>query len=203
MGLFPKYKSLASLFAIRMDCIRCLFLLYCFQDKLLKKIRINNQITSLEVRTIGPSGENLGVMQTADALARAKELELDLIELVASATPPVVKIMDYGKWQYEEQKKIRKATSKVKETGIRGVRVNLGTGDHDLQMKAKKISEFLKDGDRVKIDMVLRGREKYLDSAFLGERLKRILKFVTEEYKVAQESKKAPRGINIIIEKKK
>ncbi len=169
----------------------------------MKKIRINNQIDSEEVRVIGPGGENLGVMKTSEALERAKSLEFDLIELVSSATPPVVKIMDYGKWQYEEQKKVRKAMSKVKETEIRGVRVNLGTGEHDLQMKAKKISEFLKDGDRVKIDMVLRGREKYLEPSFLNERMSRILKFVTEEYKVAQEPKKGPRGINIIIEKKK
>ena len=169
----------------------------------MKKIRINNQIDSEEVRVIGPSGENFDVMKTSEALQKAKSLELDLIELVANATPPVVKIMDFGKWQYEEQKKVRKAMSKVRETEIRGVRVNLGTGDHDLQMKAKKISEFLKEGDRVKVDMVLRGREKYLEAGFLSERLNRILKFLTEEYRVAQEPKKGPRGINIIIERKK
>ena len=168
----------------------------------MKKVRINNQITVPELRVVGAKGENLGVLPAPKALERARAEGLDLIEIVPSAKPPVAKIMDYGKYQYQEERKERKSAHKVHETELKGVRVGLGTSEHDLEMKAQKMSEFLKAGHRIKIDLMLRGREKYLDAKFLGERLKRILKFVSEEYKLASEPKKGPRGIAIIIEKK-
>ena len=86
---------------------------------------------------------------------------------------------------------------------VRNIRLNIGTSEHDLELKAKKASNFLKKSDRVKIELMLRGRAKYLDKKFLEERLKRILNFLTENYKVVEEPRKGPRGIAILIEKEK
>ena len=130
----------------------------------------------------------------------AKEKELDLIEISPGAKPPVAKIMDYGKFQYQEKKKIKEAGSKAHGTETKVIKVGLGTSQHDLEMKAKKISEFLKEKHRVKINLVLRGRAKYMDKDFINGRLNRVLKFVTENYKIADEPKKGPQGINMIIE---
>ena len=152
------------------------------------------------MQVIDDEGKNLGVLKTAEALIIAKEKSLDLIEIAPTAKPPVAKITDYGKYQYQESKKERSA-KKVKETETKGVRVNIGTSSHDLELKAKKISEFLKQGHRVKVDLMLRGRAKYLDKGFINERVERILNFVSEEHKIADGPKKGPRGISLIIEK--
>lgn len=151
---------------------------------------------------IDETGKNLGVLKTFEALALAQEKWLDLIEISATANPPVAKIMDLGKFQYLEEKKERQS-KKSHQSLVRNIRLNIGTSEHDLELKAKKASDFLKKGDRVKIDLMLRGRAKYLDKKFLEERLKRILNFLTENYKVVEEPKKGPRGIAILIEKEK
>lgn len=166
----------------------------------MKKIRINNQITAAELRVVGETGENLGILSVSDALKIAREKELDLIEIAPTAKPPVAKIMDFGKFQYQEQKKTRNAKKKTREIETKEIQINIGTSQHDLELKAKKISEFLKDGHRVKIELRLKGRAKYLEKDFVQERLNKVLALITEEYKIAQEPKKGPRGINIIIE---
>ena len=151
---------------------------------------------------IDETGKNLGILTTSQALDLAKEKELDLIEISASANPPVAKIMDLGKFQYLEERKERQS-KKTHQSLVRNIRLNIGTSEHDLELKAKKASNFLKKSDRVKIELMLRGRAKYLDKKFLEERLKRILNFLTENYKVVEEPKKGPRGIAILIEKEK
>lgn len=130
----------------------------------------------------------------------AKEKELDLIEIVPGANPPVAKIMNYGKFQYQEKKKEKEASKKSHGSETKSIKIGIGTSQHDLELKAKKISEFLKEKNRVKIDLKLRGRAKYMDDKFKKERLERILEFVGEDYKVADGPKKAPAGISIIIE---
>ncbi len=165
----------------------------------MRKARINNQITAPELQVVGDKGENLGVLDTTEALRIAKERELDLIEIAPTARPPVAKIMDYGKFQYQEDKKEREARKKVRETEIKAVQIGIGTSRHDLELKAKRASEFLKEGDRVKISLILKGRAKYMDRDFIKERMDRILNLITEKYKIAQEAKKGPRGINIVI----
>ncbi|OGF64366.1 translation initiation factor IF-3 [Candidatus Giovannonibacteria bacterium RIFCSPHIGHO2_02_42_15] len=132
----------------------------------------------------------------------AQEKGLDLIEISPTAKPPVVKIMDYGKWQYQEERKRRDASKKSHDVQIREVRLGLGTSEHDLEMKAKKIGEFLDAGDKVKIELVLRGRARYLDKKFINERLERILHFIPRDYKVAEGPKSGPKGIFVLIEKK-
>lgn len=168
----------------------------------MKKPRINNQITASELRVIGDDGKNIGVISNSDALKAAKERGLDLIEIVPKAKPPVAKIMDYGKFLYKEQKKVRKS-KKPQETKTRSMRINIGTSQHDLELKARKISEFLKKGDRVKIDLLLKGRAKYFEKDFIKERINRILHLIKENHKVAEEPKKGHRGISLIIESSK
>ncbi|MBI2507230.1 MAG: translation initiation factor IF-3 [Candidatus Niyogibacteria bacterium] len=153
------------------------------------------------MRVIGPDGKNLDILKTEEALLKAKEAGLDLIEIAPTANPPVAKIMDYGKYRYEEERK-SKNSKKIHQSETREIRVGLGTSEHDLEMKAKKASDFLKDGDRLKIDMLLRGREKYLDQKFLNGRLTRILNYITMEHQIVEGPKRGPRGPHIIVERK-
>lgn len=166
----------------------------------MQKPRINHVIQAKELRVIGPKGENLGVLSLEDAIKEAHSAGLDLIEISPRAKPPVAKIADYGKFQYEEKKKDKQA-KKSHSTEVKNVQVKLGTGDHDLALKAKKTSEWLAEGHRVKVDLFLPGRAKYLDQNFLKERIERMLKLVSVEYKVANPPKKSPKGMTTIIEK--
>ena len=143
----------------------------------------------------------MGVMSLREALEKAHELSFDLIEISPNANPPVAKIMDYGKFQYDERKKEKTAKAKSKTVETKNVQVKVGTGDHDLELKAKKASEWLQEGNRVKIDLFLVGRTKFMDIKFLKERLERILKLITTNYKIAEEPKKSPIGLTTVIEK--
>ncbi len=165
------------------------------------KTRINNRIRASELRVIGAEGENLGVIPFAEALSKAQEIGLDLIEISPNATPPVAKIMDYGKFRYEQKKKERGTRGVATET--KSIQIKIGTGEHDLALKARKASQFLKEGNRVKIELFLIGRTKYLDKKFLEERLNRILNLITENYKVASGPQKGPKGLMVILEKSK
>ncbi|MDP3726559.1 MAG: translation initiation factor IF-3 [bacterium] len=165
------------------------------------KTRINNRIRASELRVIGAGGENLGVIPFAEALSKAQESGLDLIEISPNATPPVAKIMDYGKFCYEQKKKERGTRGPMTET--KSIQIKIGTGEHDLALKARKASQFLKEGHRVKVELFLIGRTKYLDKKFLEERLNRILNLITENYKIASGPQKGPKGLTVILEKSK
>jgi translation initiation factor IF-3 len=166
------------------------------------QIRINESIRAREVRVIDTDGTNLNVMNTSDALKKAQENNLDLIEISPNSNPPIVKIMDYGKFLYEEKKKQKEAKAKAHTTETKIIQVKMNTGEHDLTLKAKNISKWLREGNRIKLDLFLKGREKYMDKAFLKERLERILRLVSEDYKVAEEPKKSPKGLSMVLEKK-
>lgn len=140
----------------------------------------------------------MGVMPIEEALRRGKEMNLDLIEVSARATPPVVKIIDYGKYLYSLEKKEKKI--KKTEGGLKEIKISLGISQHDLELKAKKISDFLSEGGKIKLDMFLPGRTKYLKKEFIEERLKRILKFIATPYRRVEEPRRTPRGIYLIIE---
>jgi translation initiation factor IF-3 len=163
--------------------------------------RINNQIRAPQLRVIGHDGAILGVMPREEALKRAEEAELDLVEISPNAAPPVAKILDYGKFLYEKSKKEKVAKSKAHVVEIKSLQVTIGTGEHDLSLKAKNASIWLKEGHRVKINLFLRGRAKYLNDAFLKERMERLLHFITEEFKTVDGPKKGPKGLTIVIEK--
>ena len=165
-------------------------------------VKINNQIQAQELRVIMENGENLGVISFKEALDKAREVGLDLIEISPNANPPVAKIMDYGKFQYAENKKLKTAKTKQHTVEVKNIQIKVGTGEHDLELKAKKASAWLKEGNRIKIDLFLPGRTKYMDIKFLKERMERVLKLITEEYKIADEAKKSPKGLSVIIERK-
>lgn len=152
---------------------------------------------------IGPKGENLGVISLSEALTRAQEAGLDLIEISPDALPPVAKISDYGKFVYEANKKQKAAKLKAHTVEVKSVQVKIGTGEHDLALKAKKASEWLAEGNKIKLDLFLPGRAKYLEVSFLKERLERILKLISVPFKVTEEAKKGPKGITMVIEKSK
>jgi len=168
---------------------------------LYKKIRINNQITAPELRVVTDSAQNLGVISLQEALRVAKEQGLDLIEISPTAVPPVAKIMDFGKYQYLENKKQKAAKANAHASELKMLQVKVGTGDHDLELKAKNASKFLKEGHRVYIELFLKGRSKYMEFNFLKERLERVLTLITEPYKVADPIKKSMKGLAVTIEK--
>jgi translation initiation factor IF-3 len=112
-----------------------------------------------EVRVLGPDGEALGVMTMMEAMRQASELDLDVIEIVATATPPVVRIMDYGKFKYQEQKKEHEAKLKQTVIEIKEIKFRPGTDDGDYNIKLRNIRRFLDDGDKVKVTLRFRGRE--------------------------------------------
>jgi len=166
------------------------------------QIKANDTIRASELRVIGPEGENFGVMKLKDALLAAKEAGTDLIEISPNANPPVAKIGDYGKFLYEQKKKKKLAKTKSSIVEVKSIQIKIGTDGNDLNIKAKKTSEWLLEGHRVKINLFLPGRTKYMDKGFLEERLERLLKLLPEEYKIAEPPKKSPKGLTMIIEKK-
>jgi len=161
---------------------------------------MNEGIRVPEVRVIGPEGENFGVMKTPDALARAKEAGLDLIEVTAQANPPVVKIMDYGKFKYEQKRKDRDTRAKAHSAETKTTQVKVGTSERDMHIKASKAALWLREGHRVKVDLFLWGRYKYMEFNFLKERLERFLALIPESYKIADEIRKGPKGLSVVIE---
>ncbi len=164
-------------------------------------VRINDQIRYEEVRVLDADGNNLGLMSSSEALDKAYEMNLDLVEISAKANPPLVKIVDYGKFVYEQKKKARAAKQKQKVVETKNVQVKVGTGEADLILKAKNVSKWLEENNRVKLDLFLRGRVKYMEKDFLEERLKRILKLITVPYKIADGPKKSPKGLTLFLEK--
>ena len=165
--------------------------------------RINNQIRATEVRVISNEGVNLGILSFKDAFAMANEQGFDLIEITPNANPPIVKIANFGKYQYEQNKKLKKARAGAKTTETKSIQIKIGTGENDLALKARKASEWLKEGHRIKVELFLSGRSKYMADAFLRERLDRVLHLITENYKVAEAYRKGPKGPTITIEKEK
>lgn len=165
------------------------------------RTRINNAIRAAELRVIGSKGENLGVLSTNEALKEADKVNLDLIEISPNAKPPVAKIMDFGQYRYETKRKASEVKAKSHVTETKSVQVKIGTGEHDQQLKAKRAAEWLNEGHRVKVDLFLWGRYKYMEPAFLKERLERFLKIIPAEYKIADEMKKSPKGFTTTIER--
>lgn len=109
---------------------------------------------------IDDQGKMLGIMKIEEAMALAKEREVDLVEVSPTAKPPVVKLLDYDKYRYQQEKAAQEARKKVKKVMVKGIRLSVRIGDHDLVFKAKKTSEFLAEGHKIKVDVVMRGREQ-------------------------------------------
>ena len=120
---------------------------------------VNERITVDEVRVVGPDGEMIGILKTDEAIAKAAEFGLDLVEVSPNAEPPVCKILDYGKFKYEEQKKRNEAKKKQKVIAIKEIKMRPGIDTHDYEVKMKAARKFLDNGDKVKVTIRFRGRE--------------------------------------------
>jgi len=127
---------------------------------IVKQLRINRRIRAREVRLIGEQGEQLGIMSLREALDLAWEHELDLVEMAPTANPPVCRLLDYGKYRYEQTKKAKKARKSHKVGTLREVRVRPKIEEHDLQGKIKTTRKLLDEGNKVKVKVRFRGRER-------------------------------------------
>ncbi|MCX9156046.1 translation initiation factor IF-3 [Niveibacterium sp. 24ML] len=124
-----------------------------------KPQRLNGEINVSEVRLVGEDGEQLGIVQTRQALEMAEEAGLDLVEIAPLAKPPVCKLMDFGKFKYQESKKAHEAKLKQKQIQVKEVKLRPGTDENDYQIKLRNMTRFLQDGDKVKVTLRFRGRE--------------------------------------------
>ncbi|NLZ11056.1 MAG: translation initiation factor IF-3 [Alcaligenaceae bacterium] len=124
-----------------------------------KNHRINGEIRVPEVRLIGVDGEQLGIVKIADALQLSEEHEVDLVEIAPNAEPPVCRLMDYGKFKYQEQKRLAEAKSKQKVIQVKEVKFRPGTDEGDYQVKLRNLKRFIEDGDKAKVTLRFRGRE--------------------------------------------
>jgi translation initiation factor IF-3 len=121
--------------------------------------RINREITAPEVRLVAENGDQLGIVPVGEALRKAEEANVDLVEIAPLATPPVCKLMDYGKFRYREQKKAHEAKLKQKQIQVKEIKFRPGTDEGDYKIKLNKLFQFLEEGDKAKVTLRFRGRE--------------------------------------------
>ena len=161
---------------------------------------INNRIRAREVRVIDETGKQLGVFALGEALRLAQERNLDLIQVTEKVEPPVCKLGDYGKYLYSLQKKEK--TTKTKAGEIKGVRISFAISPHDLETKAKMAEKFLKKGYRVRVELILKGRQKALGD-FAKGKINQFLEVLGKltPFKTERELKRESRGFTMIIAK--
>jgi translation initiation factor IF-3 len=147
---------------------------------------------------ISGDGNQLGIMTVPQALEIAKSEMLDLVEISPKADPPVCKIMDFGKFQYQKSKEDRQQKSKQKKSEIKGIRLSVRTDDHDLDFKKIQTEKFLTKGNKVKIEIILKGREK-AHGDLARQNLIEFINNISIPNKIEQEIKKFPGGFNVII----
>jgi len=169
----------------------------------LNKSQYNNQIRAEEVRLVDEDGQQLGVFNLPEALAMAKEKGLDLIMVTDKVVPPICKIGDYGKYLYSLQKKERKNIAGSKHGETKNIRLSFNISDNDMLTKVIATEKFLNKGDKVNVELHLRGREKQLSNVGL-EKIKKFIKLLEEKIpiKIEKEIKKEPKGLSVTILKK-
>lgn len=170
---------------------------------LIQHYNINEQIVAPEVRLLDNENSNLGVLKTGEALARARELEMDLVEINPKAEPPVCKIIEFTHFKYQKEKEMRKQKANAHESEIKGVRLSVRIGEHDLDVRRTQALGFLDRGDKVKAEIILRGRENARpDLAF--ETIREFQKLLSEkvEIRVEQEPAKQANKVTAIFAKK-
>ncbi len=150
-----------------------------------KQQRINREITAPEVRLVGLEGEQLGIVAIADALKRAEDAEVDLVEIAPLAQPPVARIMDFGKFKYRESKRQHEAKLKLKQIKVKEVKFRPGTDDGDYKIKLRNLIQFLGEGDKAKVTLRFRGRE--MAHQEFGVRLLERIRGDLEPYSVVEQ----------------
>ena len=163
--------------------------------------RINEEIRARELRVVGPENEQIGIMSARDALALAEERQLDLVEIAPNGKPPVARIMNYGKYRYEQQKREKEAKKKQKTFTLKEVKLRPHIEDHDFYVKMKNATKFLGEGNKVKVTIMFRGRE--LSHPELGHN---VLSRFADELKdlavVEKAAKMEGRNMTMILAKK-
>ena len=162
---------------------------------------MNDAIRARELRVVGADGEQLGIMSKAEALKVAEEAGVDLVEISPNATPPVAKVIDWGKYQYQQMKQQKKNRQNNKANELKQMRFGLKIGSGDLEIKLRKIREFLADGHKVKILIFYRGRE--MAHRELGYTLiERIIEALSDDAVVEQKPQMAGRNLSITVRSK-
>jgi translation initiation factor IF-3 len=162
------------------------------------KSRTNEQITAPEVRVIGSDNQQLGVMPTAKALALAREQNFDLVEVSPKSAPPVVKLINYDKYRYQQMKQMQAQKKHQKNIDVKGIRLSIRTGAHDMEFKARSSEKFLKEGDKVKVDLVMRGREQ-ANVQYAFDQFRKFLSLITCPYTLEVQPKKLGNTISAIV----
>ena len=163
--------------------------------------RINGEIRHPEVRVISADGAQLGIMSSRDAQLMARDTGLDLVEISPNANPPVVKIIDWGKYQYQKMKEQSRAKKNAKSSELKQIRLGLKIGENDLNIKCRKIIELLEDGDRVKVMIIFRGRE--MAHKEIGtELMNRIIEKLGSEVVVDGKSQMSGRNLTFMVRHK-
>ncbi|MES2631172.1 MAG: translation initiation factor IF-3 [Patescibacteria group bacterium] len=163
--------------------------------------RINEQIRASELRVIGESGEQLGILSRADALKAAEEAGLDLVEISPNADPPVAKIVDWGKFQYQKMKEAQKNRRSNKASELKQMRFGLKIGQGDLDIKLRKIREFLAEGHKVRVQVFFRGREMaHKELGFVM--INRIRDLLEDDAVFEHEPTMAGRNLSVVIRSK-
>ena len=162
------------------------------------KVRVNERITSDTVRLINEKGENIGIVEISEALTKAESAGLDLVEISPNVTPPVCKILDFGKYKYEAQKKASVAKKKQKETILKEIKMRPGTDVHDYNFKVKAAQKFIKSGDKVKFTIRFKGRE-FQNHDQANELMGRIKEDMLSTSKIEQEPKLEGRQYSLIF----
>ena len=163
---------------------------------------MNNQIRVPEIRCIDENGEQMGIIPTRQALIRAHEAGLDLVEISATCKPPVCRIMDHGKFKYEQDKKKKEQKKKQSVVKLKEVKFHVNVGDHDYQTKLRHTHDFLEEGNRVKISLQFRGRENaHRELGF--ELMKQVMADCTEQGTVEQAPRLMGRNIFMMLVPKK
>jgi translation initiation factor IF-3 len=147
--------------------------------------RLNDEINTPQVRLIDAKGENLGIVDIQQAHRLAEDAELDLVEIVPNAQPPVCRVMDYGKFKFEQNKKAQLARKKQKQIQVKEIKFRPGTEEGDYQVKLRKLIEFLSDGDKAKVTIRFRGREMMHQS--LGSQLLQRVEGDLEKYAIVEQ----------------
>ena len=164
---------------------------------------MNNFIRADEVRVIDHKNENIGVMKLRDAVKMATDIGLDLVEISDKADPPIARIVEYGKFLYEEKKKQKEAKANQKVIETKTIQIKVGTSGDIVKMRANKICKWLGEGNNVKVDLFLQGRYKYMEKAFLEDRLNKFLETVPCPFTRVGEIQKSQQKYSLLLNPKK
>ena len=149
----------------------------------MQKTRINHQIRASQVRLVNEEGQQVGVMTLSAALQLGHDNGLDLVEVSPNANPPVVKLIDFAKWKYQQKKLLQQQKKNAKKTEVKTIWISMRISDHDMEIKANKVSDFLNEGDLVRVELRMRGREQAFGN--LGQQtMQKFLKFVKASHKI-------------------